>query len=106
MVTEITTIEQYNELKEKGTLVIDFWAPWCGPCKMYKPVFTKVSEEGVEGVTFATLNIDEEAGEEIAQEFGVTGIPYTALLKEGELVADQSGVMMKDQLVDFITKNQ
>ena len=106
MVIEITSLEQYNELKEKGTLVIDFWAPWCGPCKMYKPVFTKVSEEGVEGVTFATLNIDEEVGEEIAQEFGVTGIPYTALLKDGEMVADQSGVMMKDQLVDFITKNK
>lgn len=109
-VIEIVSSEQYSsEVKEAEELVIiDFWAPWCGPCKMYKPVFEKVAREGIEGVKFATLDIDVEDLEDIVDEFGITGVPYTAILKNGEIIAENSGVMMKEQLVQFIeeAKNQ
>lgn len=104
MVLEITSMEQYEkEVKNSDDLVIiDFWAPWCGPCKMYKPVFEKVAEEGVEGVKFATLDIDLEDLEEVVDEFGISGVPYTAVLKKGEVLDERSGVMMKGDLVSFI----
>ena len=107
MVQEITTMNQYNELKESSNvLVIDFWAPWCGPCKMYKPVFEKVAEEGIDGVTFATLDIDLEELENIVDGFGISGVPFTAIIKDGELINERSGVMMKGDLINFIQEAQ
>ena len=104
MVVEIQTQDDYNsKVKENSDLVIiDFWAPWCGPCKSYKPIFTKVAEDGIEGVSFATLDIDLEDLEDVVDEFGISGVPYTAAIKNGEIVAEHSGVMMKGDLVKFI----
>lgn len=103
MVTEIKTMDDFNKLKESSDVVIiDCWAPWCGPCKMYKPIFEKVAEEGIEGVTFATLDIDLEELEDVVDEFGISGVPYTAALKNGELVNEKAGVMMKGDLVSFV----
>ena len=107
MVQEITTVQQYNKLKDSSDLlVIDFWAPWCGPCKMYKPVFEKVAGEGVEGVTFATLDIDLEELEDVVDEFGISGVPFTAAIKGGKVANEKSGVMMKGDLMNFIQEAQ
>lgn len=107
MAQEIKTMDDYKKLKQSSDLlVIDFWAPWCGPCKMYKPIFEKVSEEGIEGVTFATLDIDLEELEDVVDEFGISGVPYTAVIKNSELINEKSGVMMKGDLTSFIEESK
>jgi thioredoxin 1 len=104
MATEITSQKQYEQevSNSSDTVVIDFWAPWCGPCKSYKPIFDKVAEEGIDGVNFYSLDIDQEELEDVVDEFGISGVPFTAILKNGEIVADKAGLMSKADLVNFI----
>lgn len=104
MVIEISNVKQYEEevTNSQELVVIDFWAPWCGPCKSYSPIFNKLAEEGVEGVKFVSIDIDQEEVEDIVDEFGISGVPMTAALKGGEVVEEKAGLMMKDQLLEFI----
>ena len=75
---EVTTKEEINELLEKGPLVIDFWAPWCGPCRAIAPIFEQVSQKN-ENVTFVKCNIDNSP--ELASAYGISAIPTLKFLK-------------------------
>lgn len=92
-----------QEVKEfKGVVLVDFWAPWCGPCKMQGPVIDEVAKEfdGNENVKIAKLNVDEN--QQTAAAFQVMSIPTLKIFKNGEVVEDMVGLQMKDALKDKI----
>jgi len=81
---------------ESGVTLVDFWAPWCGPCKMQLPIVEELSGELEGTATIAKINVDEEP--EIASQFGVMSIPTLILFKDGQPVDKMVGLQSKDAL--------
>jgi len=82
--------------------VIDFWAEWCKPCQKYSPIFEDVSEE-VDSVNFGKVDMEEH--QDVGQSIGVRALPTTIMMKNGEEVARNAGVMQEDELKDWIEEN-
>jgi len=89
-------------LQAEGVVVIDFWAPWCGPCKVMSPIVDELAAE-MEGVTVAKVNVDEE--QQLAQQFNILSIPTFLVFKSGQVVEQFSGSMSKDALKERIEKH-
>lgn len=81
-------------------VLLDFWATWCGPCRMISPIVKELSEEYSGKLKVGKVNVDEEA--ELASAFGITSIPTIVLIKNGKTVNSSIGFMTKDQLVKMI----
>lgn len=86
-------------LQSDKTVVLDFWAPWCGPCRMVGPVIEELSQECT-GIKFAKLNVDEET--EIAEQYSIMSIPTLILFKNGEVVKRLRGARGKEELKEWI----
>lgn len=100
MVKDITTQEfQEKVINSSNPVLVDFWAPWCGPCRMLSPVVDSVSEQ-YDGVDFYKVNADEEGS--LAGEFGIMSIPTLMLFKDGKIVDESLGVIGEEQLKEFI----
>ena len=102
-VVEILAEKDFGELlvQDKPVLV-DFWATWCGPCKMQAPVFHQVSEELGDRAIFAQVDVD--VNEKLAYELGIVSIPTIMLFKNGELVEKSVGLTTAEQLKQMVEK--
>ena len=98
--THLTQKNFQDFVKSNNKAIIDFWAPWCGPCRAFAPVFEDVESKKGEVCAFAKVNVDE--AEELAFSFGVTTIPTILLFEKGVLVDRVSGFMTAENLIDFI----
>ncbi|WP_209122037.1 thioredoxin [Alkalihalobacillus sp. BA299] len=87
----------------EGVVLADFWAPWCGPCKMIAPVLTELDEEMGEKVKIVKLDVDEN--QETAGKFGVMSIPTLMVFKNGEKVDQVVGFQPKEALVELLNKH-
>ena len=81
-------------------VLVDFWAPWCGPCRMLGPVLEKAAETLPDGVQIVKYNVDE--CQDVASQLGVRGIPTLAVYKDGQLQAQQAGAMNSAQFSEFL----
>ena len=87
-------------LKSDSLTLVDFWAEWCGPCKMIAPILNDIADEYSGKIKVAKLNIDENPG--TPAKFGVRGIPTLMIFKSGSIEATKVGAMSKSQLSAFI----
>ena len=95
------TVDNFKETIASGTVLVDFWAPWCGPCKMQAPILEKVAEQIGDKAVIAKVNVDEAAP--LAAEYGVRSIPTLILFKDGKKVQDFIGVQQEPALIEALS---
>ena len=88
------TSDNFDATVNEGVTLVDFWAPWCGPCRMIAPVIDELAEEFDGKATIAKVNTDEQ--QEIAVKFGIRSIPTILFFKDGEVVDQMVGAASKD----------
>ncbi len=102
MAEYVITKENFeNEVIESAVpVLVDFWAPWCGPCRMLAPVIEEIAEEYEGSIKVGKINVDEQGS--LAMEFGVASIPTLILFKNGEIADTSVGFMSKEEIEEML----
>ena len=90
--------ENFEEevMKSEETVLVDFYADWCGPCKMMSPIIDEIAEEQIENLKVGKVNVDNN--QELAEKFGILSIPTIVILKNGKIIKTFIGVTSKDEI--------
>lgn len=100
----VLTDKNFDDIVKKYPIVVvDFWAPWCGPCKFFSPIFEEVAKEMKGKAIFGKVNTDEN--EELCERFGIMSIPTILIFKNGEIADRSVGAMPADMLKEWIENN-
>ena len=100
-ITNVTDASFEDEvLKADGAVLVDYWASWCGPCKMIAPILEEVSKEYADKLKVVKVNIDDNP--ETPRKYGVRGIPTLTVFKNGNVEATKVGALSKSQLTAFL----
>ena len=102
IMVESISDDQFLDKTAEGVSLVDFWAPWCGPCRMQSPIIDELSEELEGKVNFYKMNVDEEP--KTAKEFGIMSIPTLLVKKDGEVVDKLVGLHDKARLTEILEK--
>jgi thioredoxin 1 len=94
---------QKEVLDYKGLVLVDFWAPWCGPCRMMAPTVEEIAEEKKDTLKVLNMNVDEESA--TAERYQIMGIPTLILFKDGEIVETMVGLQTKEIIIEAVEKH-
>ncbi|MCR8629867.1 MULTISPECIES: thioredoxin [Paenibacillus] len=103
-IVNVTDQSFQNEVEGSGTVLVDFWAPWCGPCKMIAPILEELDNEIGDTLKIAKVNVDDNP--EAASRFGVMSIPTLIVFKDGQPVDKVVGFQSKDALKNVVSRHQ
>jgi len=103
MAKDVTTASfQADVLDSARPVLVDFWAEWCGPCRMVSPILDEISVEYADKISIVKVNVDNEPG--LAEKYGITGIPALQVFKAGELVKSMVGAKPKAVLINDLAE--
>lgn len=102
-IVDVTDQSFAGEVESAGTVLVDFWAPWCGPCKMIAPVLEEIDGEIGDKLKIAKVNVDENP--DTSGRFGIMSIPTLMVMKDGEVVEKLVGFQPKEQLMSALNKH-
>ena len=99
MIKELTTENFKEEIASEQKTLVDFWAPWCGPCKMLSPIVDEIAENATD-FKVGKVNVDEQM--DIAREFSIAAIPTLLVFQNGKLINNSVGLLTKDEVLDLL----
>ena len=99
---KIVSKEEFDVISRSGNVVVDFYADWCGPCKMMSPIIDEIAEEVGDKIKVGKINVDEN--QELAMEYEVMSIPTIIILQNGEVKNSFVGVREKEEIISYLEK--